>query len=132
MHDDSPPFGLHARVRQERLVITLWGELDIYATERLTGRLAELTLSCRHDVILDLSDVTFLDCGGLSLLCQARNATRRRELRLTVVLQDPFHHKVMRLAGVADCFTVVPRLRDALAVPPDGSRRRRPPTPSHA
>ncbi|QDQ15255.1 STAS domain-containing protein [Streptomyces spectabilis] len=132
MHDDSLPFGFRSHVRRERLVVTFWGELDIYATERLTGRLAELTLTCRHDVILDLSDVTFLDCGGLSLLCQARAATRRRELRLTVVLEDPFHRKVLRLAGVADSFDVALRLSDALAVPPGDPHGHRPPAPSHA
>ncbi|WP_172381574.1 STAS domain-containing protein [Streptomyces sp. MNP-20] len=132
MHDDSLPFGLRSHVRRERLVIALWGELDIYATERLTGRLAELTLTCCHDVILDLSGVTFLDCGGLSLLCQARAATRRRALRLTVVLEDPFHRKVLRLAGVAESFDVARSLSAALAVPPGDTHGHRPPAPSHA
>ncbi|MFD9903088.1 STAS domain-containing protein [Streptomyces sp. NPDC059063] len=120
MHDGNLPFGLRAQARrgpQEQLVIALWGELDIYATERLTGPLAELTLTCRGDVVLDLRDVTFLDCGGLSLLCQARNATRRRQLRLTLVLEDPFLRKVLRLAGLADSFEVTRDLKSALQPP---------------
>ncbi|MEI5100713.1 STAS domain-containing protein [Streptomyces sp. PmtG] len=132
MHDEDPPFGLRAAARQERLVIALWGELDVYATERLTGSLAGHTLTCRQDVILDLREVTFLDCGGLSLLCQARNATHRRGLRLTVVLDDPFHRKILRLAGVADDFEVVPSLREALAQRPGDTRRHRPSAPSPA
>ncbi|MGA4838082.1 STAS domain-containing protein [Streptomyces sp. G45] len=133
MLDDSLPFGLRARprrARQEPLVIALWGELDIYATERLTGRLAELTLGCRADVVLDLRDVTFLDCGGLSLLCQARNATRRKGLRLTLVLDDPFVRKVLRLAGMTDAFEVAHDLRSALRPPVRGPRPPRESAPS--
>ncbi|WBP84546.1 STAS domain-containing protein [Kitasatospora cathayae] len=48
------------------------GEIDLATAPRLRHRLAA-ALEAHREVVLDLSEVTFMDCSGLRVLVQARN-----------------------------------------------------------
>ncbi|WP_031128493.1 STAS domain-containing protein [Streptomyces aureocirculatus] len=121
MLEDHAEFGLRADVRQERLIIAFWGELDILADEVLAAPLARLARESRRDLVLDLSAVTFLDCGGLTLLCRARDAARRRETRVVLVVDNPFFHKILRLGGLTATFDIAGDLETALMTGAEGS-----------
>src|SRR5215208_594741 len=56
----------------DALVIAVEGELDLAAVEQLRGP-AELAISKRRPVILDLSECTFIDSTGLRLTLQLHN-----------------------------------------------------------
>ncbi|MVO85761.1 anti-sigma factor antagonist [Streptomyces sp. p1417] len=121
MLEDHAAFGLRADVRQERMIIAFWGELDILADEVLAAPLARLARESRRDLVLDLSAVTFLDCGGLTLLCRARDAARRREAGVVLVVDNPFFRKVLRLAGLMSTFEIAGDLETALMTGAEGS-----------
>ncbi|WP_051826647.1 STAS domain-containing protein [Kitasatospora aureofaciens] len=54
------------------------GEIDLPTAPRLLHRLA-VALEAHREVVLDLSEVTFMDCSGLGLLVQARNQAARHQ-----------------------------------------------------
>lgn len=117
MLGNSAPFGLRVRRRPRLLVIELRGELDILAAERLAPRLVGLARDGHGDVVLDLRAVTFLDCAGVSLLCRVREETMRRQAGLTLVIDNPFFQRILRLVGLGEAFDVIsdPGIRDISA-----------------
>ena len=64
----TPSFDIRER-RDERGVVrlSLFGELDLAVADRLTSRLQQLA-SAHATVILDLSDLQFIDSTGLAIL----------------------------------------------------------------
>lgn len=67
-------------VRVERLE----GEIDIAAIPKLTERLTAQP-NAIHGLIVDLSDVTYLDSSGIRLLHELHDRLRVRSQRLVVV-----------------------------------------------
>jgi anti-anti-sigma regulatory factor len=53
-------YGIEVRESEVGLLVGLWGEFDVFCIEELTITLDDATLY-RGPVLVDLSDVTFLD-----------------------------------------------------------------------
>ncbi|GHC67107.1 STAS domain-containing protein [Streptomyces flavofungini] len=121
MLEDHAEFGFSADLRQERLVVAFWGELDILADEVLAAPLTRLARESSRDLVLDLRAVSFLDCGGLTLLCRARDGAQQRQAGVTLVVDKPFFRKILRLAGLADTFEITGDLESALIAGAKGS-----------
>ena len=61
-----------------------------------------------HDVIeVDLSDTTFMDCGGLGALIALRNATRDRNGRMRLLNPKPDVEQVLTLLEARRAFEIV-------------------------
>lgn len=81
------------------------GELDIFTAPQLRLEIDAAMTTRPGDLILDLSDVTFLDSSGLAVLFSAARRLARHDARVTVRgLQDPCLRTVqlVRLADVVD------------------------------
>ncbi|MGH2896979.1 MAG: STAS domain-containing protein, partial [Solirubrobacteraceae bacterium] len=83
------------------LRMTLRGELDLSVTDGLRAQLAHAQRSQRP-VRLDLSELEFVDCGGiraiLSALAEARAGRRKLEVSRTV---SPMVERFISLAALA-------------------------------
>jgi anti-sigma B factor antagonist len=103
---DTRPFFVE-RDPQDTVVVHVHGELDAATAPSLRLELQELI--DRHGpvrVTLDLTDVTFLDSTGLSVLL---GGTRRaREEGGDLIMLNPGRGltRVFQLAGLADLFTI--------------------------
>ncbi|MFJ9845317.1 STAS domain-containing protein [Kitasatospora sp. NPDC101155] len=75
------------------------GEIDLATAPHLRRKLARALVEHR-EVVLDLSEVTFMDCAGLGTLVQARNLADRTGARL--VLHGIAHPvaRLLRLTGL--------------------------------
>ncbi len=78
------------------------GELDLRASGRLV-RSIEPFLQRRMPVVVDLTEVSFIDSAGLLELWRLRESLAGVGIEL-VVAADPSHMRVFRLAGVEDRF----------------------------
>jgi anti-sigma B factor antagonist len=65
-------------------------------------------------VIVDLSDVTFLDSTALGALAAEARALRERGGALSVVCDDPGTLRVLDMTGLAGFFGVRQTLREAV------------------
>ncbi|MFD0279589.1 STAS domain-containing protein [Kitasatospora sp. NPDC127111] len=65
------------------VVVRARGDIDLDTGPRLRHELIR-ALAENHEVVLDLSEVTFMDCAGLNALIDARNQADRRGARLTL------------------------------------------------
>ena len=80
--------------------VRLTGELDL-ASARLLERALREAEAERGDVVLDLRDLTFLDCSGVRVILGAAQRARRAGHRLTVVPGPAHVTKVFTLTGTA-------------------------------
>ena len=67
------------------LVIAPRGELDLVTVDGFRAELAEAVGQADRGVVVDLSEVSFIDSTGLGALVEAYNRLRRRRGQLTVV-----------------------------------------------
>jgi anti-sigma B factor antagonist len=56
------------------VTVILSGELDLASAPALTARLAELVAKHPQRLVLDLAQVVFMDCAGLTPVATARRA----------------------------------------------------------
>ncbi|MER5448670.1 STAS domain-containing protein [Streptomyces sp. NPDC002766] len=113
MHSEPPPPTV--RVVAGRTVVALRGEIDLLTVPSLSARLDELTAGRRPDLVVDLRDVSFIDCSGLGMLCRARNRVVAQEGRLRLVTDSPGFRRLLPPAGLAGVFELDTRLCEALA-----------------
>ena len=112
--------------RQEggRTVIAVSGEIDVYTAPTLRERLNELIAQGRHDLVVDLGGVDFLDSTGLGVLVGALKRSRAQDGTLSLVCSQEKILKVFRITGLTKVFPIHPSLPDALAQDPVGGPAR--------
>jgi anti-anti-sigma factor len=89
-----------ADLRGDRLIL-VHGELDIATAPELAALLTRLR-ERRHPVVLDLSEVAFMDSSGLNVLLDARDFSRRDGWSFTIRRPSPRVARLARLAGADD------------------------------
>ena len=90
-----------------RTTLSLRGELDMSCTielEAITGALSSFEGT---DLVVDLSELSFLDSTGLSYLLKARETLRQRGKRVQVVGAHGGVLKVIKVTGLTDVLNVV-------------------------
>lgn len=97
-------------------VIRAVGEVDLSTTSELQAQFDALPESSKV-VVVDLSQVTFLDSTGLNALVSAQKRLRMRsddhELRLVVT--QPQILKVLEITGLSDVFPIFADVEAATA-----------------
>jgi anti-sigma B factor antagonist len=96
-------------------VVRAAGEVDVSTAPALRDELTSVPESSKQ-VVVDLSDVTFLDSTGLGVLIAAMKRLRDSETggRLDLVVTRPQIHKVLEVTGLTSVFTVHTTLDEAL------------------
>jgi anti-anti-sigma factor len=84
-----------------RFVVTVRGELDLATADRLWSELEPL-LSADAVVVLDGTEITFLDSSGLRVLLQAGNRAAADGGAFRLVAPQPAVQRVLELAGAGD------------------------------
>jgi anti-sigma B factor antagonist len=94
------------------------GEVDMSNAEELRLALSDLTPNDVHGLILDMSEVEYLDSAGIHLVYRLRDALRSRGQGLRIVIpRDSVVNDTLRLAGItrnADIVATVEEARSAL------------------
>jgi len=102
--------------RPDCVVVSVGGEVDVVSAAKLAKALQAATSASRaRCLIIDMTDLSFIDSSGLGVLIAAQN--RARELGDTVVLVHPPPLVRRLLAGtqLQHRFTTHDTLDDALA-----------------
>lgn len=85
---------------QDTIVVTADGEIDIETMGPLRQRLLDAMDSAHTCVLLDLSEVTFIDSTGLGLLAGMHKRLRDRGQRFVVVTEQPRVLSTLRITGL--------------------------------
>lgn len=92
-------------------VVALYGELDLAAADGLRNRLRTACDENAGRVVLDLSELTFIDSTGLSILVEYHNKTRQAGGGLILLDPRPAVVRILDITGLIERLTI----RDSLA-----------------
>ena len=108
---------LALEVREEggRTVVSAAGELDVYTAPDLEERLAALVAEDKVSLVVDLTDVAFMDSTGLGLLIKTLKWTREKDGRLDVVVGNDKVMKVFRITKLDGAIPLHEDLAAAIA-----------------
>jgi len=95
-------------------IVTPVGELDVYTVPLFRKVVLKLEGDRRHDLILDLTRLTFIDSSGIGSLIEIYQKVQTVEGELAYVIENPRILKVLRLVELNKVFRVFPNLGRAL------------------
>lgn len=99
------------------IVVELHGEIDLVAYQRMFPLLDAVAAGPEAVVIIDLSEVDFFDCSGISLLMRVHRRVTDRGGAMRIVCADALTLRILRLTHLADVLCSAPTLGAALLVP---------------
>jgi anti-anti-sigma factor len=96
-------------------VVAVSGEIDIASAPRLITGLHDAVANCELPVIVDLTEVGFMDSTGLALLLNAHRRLARRGMGFAVVCADGPVRRVFTITDMVDVLRVHGTLPEARA-----------------
>ncbi|HEY0516007.1 MAG TPA: STAS domain-containing protein [Solirubrobacteraceae bacterium] len=94
-------------------VLAVEGDLDLASAPSLKWALADLQSTGKHNVVVDLSKVGFIDSTALGVLVGAQRAMDKG-VRLAIACAEENVLRIFELTGLDGMFEIVPTLEDAL------------------
>jgi anti-anti-sigma factor len=96
-------------------VVAVSGEIDIASAPRLITGLNDAVGNCELPVIVDLTEVAFMDSTGLALLLNAHRRLARRGKGFAVVCADGPVRRVFTITDMVDVLQVHETFAEARA-----------------
>jgi len=90
-------------------IISVSGEMDLYSAHRLRDLIWQAKGKADGDpprVVVDLSEVEFIDTAGLEVLLEEWNASRQFDGRLCLVAQQGPIMRLLELTGLSELFNL--------------------------
>ena len=95
-------------------VLGVRGEIDVATSPEMRCHLVEMLADRPELVIVDLTDVTFIDSTGLGVLVEAVTTARAGDGDLRLVVTQPKIIKLIELTGLDQVFSVVSSANQAV------------------
>jgi anti-anti-sigma factor len=103
------------RVEAGGVIVRAWvdGELDLSNTREIAGQLIAQVPNAAHGLLLDLSELDYLDSTGIQMLFELVERLYNRQQKLVVVVppESPLQ-RVLRVVAIGE---TVPVVADAAA-----------------
>ena len=96
-------------------VVAVRGEVDVYSAPSLEQNLTGLFGEGETSVIVDMSEVAFLDSTGLGALIAARSAADKAGGSLPIVCGQDRILKLFTITGLDGVFSIFATVEDAVA-----------------
>jgi anti-sigma B factor antagonist len=88
----------------QQTIVRLRGELDVSNLDELRGVLDRLLRAAPLTIVVDLSGLSFADCGGLSVLIATRNQLAGLGGNFRVTSPQPLVRRLLALTGMDTLF----------------------------
>jgi anti-sigma B factor antagonist len=96
-------------------VVALGGELDLADAPAVASHLMTAVAACGPSIIVDLADLTFIDCCGLRVLVRVLQWTRESGGDMRLAGPQQHVRKLLGTTGLIDVFPVYPSVDEAAA-----------------
>ena len=106
---------LSTRAERGRTVVEVTGEIDVYTAPKLREQLAELVDSGRHDIVVDMQGVEFLDSTGLGVLVGGLKRVKQHDGSMNLVCTQERILKIFRITGLTKVFPIHDSVAAAVA-----------------
>jgi len=97
-----------------RTVVALSGEIDMEEAPKVRRVLLD-SMKQKRDIMVDLSQVTYIDSSGIANLIEGLQAARKQKNDLALVSVSQRARRVLELARLDKVFTIHADLATALA-----------------
>jgi anti-anti-sigma factor len=94
------PLAIMVEHHSHQSVLRLQGELDLISTDGLRDAVSTALGHHPPVLVIDLSGLTFMDCGGLSVLVWAHQSQAERGYQLIVTGATPPVLRLLNLTGL--------------------------------
>lgn len=118
MSVEPVPFRVRRRVVGDCDVIAVHGDLDIHTKEWVT-RAALVERDVSRTLVLDLTEVVFIDSSGVGALVTCRREADRNAAEVRLVCPEGSARRLLGILGVAEVMALHATLAEALGVPAD-------------
>jgi anti-sigma B factor antagonist len=98
--------GLDVSERNGYSILAVHGEVDVYTAPRFRERLIELVSEGKHQIVVDLEGVDFLDSTGLGVLVGGLKRLRTHDGDLSLVCTQSRILKVFEITGLTKVFSI--------------------------
>ena len=98
--------GLDVTERNGKSILAVKGEVDVYTAPRLREKLVDLVSQGKHQVVVDLEGVDFLDSTGLGVLVGGLKRLRSHDGDLLLVCTQSRILKVFEITGLTKVFSI--------------------------
>ena len=105
---------------QGRLIIALEGEIDLEQAGAVRRALLD-SLKKGRNVLVDLSQVTYIDSSGIASLVEGLQVARKQKSELALVAVSQRVRRVLELARLDKVFQIHADLAAATAAGPSGN-----------
>jgi anti-anti-sigma factor len=94
------PFHCELSEQDGSVVVTVQGEVDLATATHVTTALAQAGALASREIVLDLTDVVFLDSSGLRAILSADAEARAAGVGFEIVPGPPPVQRVFEIAGL--------------------------------
>jgi anti-sigma B factor antagonist len=115
MSSDSLSIDVSASGDSHIQLFALGGSLDIATSPTLRAALMEAADRDKHEIIVDLTQLEFLDSTGLGALIGAHKRASEHGGSVRLVAHEGQILRLLRITGLLDVFAVYPSVEAALA-----------------
>ncbi|MER7661672.1 MULTISPECIES: STAS domain-containing protein [unclassified Streptomyces] len=99
-------------------VVELAGELDHDTASEVRALLSGLALPPGGQLVVDLTDLTFCDSSGITVLLAARNHVLAAQAGIALSAVPDRVRRIFRILGLDEVFATYPTVEDAVAAWP--------------
>lgn len=100
---------------QNALVLELTGEIDLNGSVELRGHLLEALQTKPARLVVDLSEVSFMDSSGLATLVEALQISRKQNTELALAGLQPRVKSIFEISRLDQLFKIFTNQQEALA-----------------
>lgn len=104
-------------------VVAVAGDLDIGSSAQLRHHLLTSLRPDAPGLVLDLTDLTFIDCAGLGVLIAAHNVAETLGGWLRIACPPPLARRLIDLGDLGDVLHLTSTVEEAMDIDPAGPRR---------
>ncbi len=97
---------LQTREVDNRTIVAVGGEIDVYTAPKLRDKISELVGEGRHNLVIDMEGVDFLDSTGLGVLVGGLKKVRAHDGTMELICSQDRLLKIFRITGLAKVFTI--------------------------
>jgi len=101
--------------RGSAVIYRLRGSLDLATSPSVRAALLEAADDANHEIVVDLTQLEFLDSTGLGALIGAHRRALERGGKLSLIVHDGPIARLLNITGLLRVFPVYHALEDALA-----------------
>jgi anti-sigma B factor antagonist len=103
-----------ASLTREVALVSVSGELDLYTADRVASGIDEADAVGADAVVIDLSEISFIDSTALGVLVREAKRLEGRGHSLVLVTNDPRTRRVLEVTGLDRVLPTYATLQDAL------------------